>query len=110
MEPVKASVDAGQTWSFTGSVYNVVGGDKVGLNFELCTRLNKGDIWQCEGTYEDLYGCSGQLTFEGPYTDKTLEGKYTIIGGTGDFDGATGYVYDKFSYDGNYAYRTIYVN
>lgn len=106
-----ASIKAGQTWSFTGAVYSKIDGDKVGYNYELCTRLNDGDIWHCEGTYEDLYGCSGQLAFEGPYADGTLTGKFTIVGGTGDFEGAFGYIDDKFTYarDNYYAFRTIYV-
>ena len=105
-----ASVDAGQTWAFSGPVQDKVGGVDVGLNYELCTRVNKGDMWLCEGTYKDLYGCSGQLTWEGPYSDSTFTGFYTIVGGTGDFEGATGYIKGEFTDDGNYSYRDIYVH
>ena len=105
----KASMDPGQTWAFAGPVHDKIGGDNVGTNYELCTRLNKGEMWICEGTYVDLYGCSGQLTWEGPYTDKTLTGYYTITGGTDDFAGATGHIEGKFTPKGNYSTRNIYV-
>ena len=105
-----ASVNPGQTWAFAGSVHDDIGGSDVGSNFELCTRLNKGDMWLCEGTYVDLYGCTGQLTWEGPYPDSTFKGFYTITGGTGDFSGATGYIMGEFTSEGNYSFRNIYVH
>ena len=105
-----ASVDPGQTWAFAGSVHDDVGGTTVGSNYELCTRVNKGEIWLCEGTYVNLYGCSGHLTWEGPYTDATFMGLYTITGGTGDFSGASGYIKGHFTDDGNYSFRHIYVD
>ena len=105
-----ASTNPGQTWAFTGPVQDKIGGSDVGSNYELCTRLNFGEIWICEGTYVDLYGCSGQLTWEGPYTDETFKGFYTITGGTGDFAGATGYIKGEFTSEGNYSFRNSYVN
>lgn len=106
----KASVNAGQTWSFAGAVHDKVGGETVGYNYELCTRINKGQMWICEGTYVNLYGCTGQLTWEGPYSDETFTGTYTITGGTGDFAGADGKILGEFTYEGNYSYRQIYVH
>ena len=106
----KASVKPGQTWSFAGAVHDKVGGETVGYNYELCTRINTGEMWICEGTYVNLYGCTGQLTWEGPYSDETFTGTYTITGGTGDFAGADGKILGEFTYEGNYSYRQIYVH
>jgi hypothetical protein len=104
-----ASTHAGQTWAYTGTIYDP-DAYPVGSNFELCTRLNDGEYWMCQGTYVDLYGCHGQLAFSGPYTDELNTGKYAIIGGTGDFDGATGFIYGEFTHEGNFSHRTIYVS
>jgi hypothetical protein len=101
-------------WPFADHVYAVDHDEDddfvVGSNVELCTRLNDGDVWHCEGTYLDLYSCHGQLSFAGPFSDDANVGKYTVTGGTGDFDGAMGYVVDEFSYDTHYSIRTIYIN
>lgn len=108
----EASGMPGQTWAFTGTVYDE-DGFEAGKNFELDTRLNKEEIWLAQGTYMDLYGCHGQLTWEGPYTDITSTGYYTITGGTGDFEGAVGYIMDEFYVQdkGLYvSYRHIKVN
>jgi hypothetical protein len=75
----------------------------------MCTRLNHGEMWHCQGTFQDLYGCKGQLTFSGAFNDDDLLGKYTIVGGTGDFHGAEGHIVDDFDYDTLYSIRQIYI-
>jgi hypothetical protein len=57
----------------------------------------------------DLNGCKGRISYLGAFTDETSEGRYTIIGGTGDFHGANGYVWDLFDYKTLYSTRTVHV-
>ena len=45
----------------------------------------------------------------GPYTDDGFVGEYTITGGTGDFHGAKGYIYDQFDEETGYSVRQIYI-
>jgi hypothetical protein len=93
-----ASVDAGQVWPFAGNIYALDSTDVIGGNFEMCTRLNSGEFWRCEGTYVlDTMDCKGHLSFAGPYTDETFTGFFTITGGTGDFLGATGHVESNYN-------------
>ena len=82
-------------------------GESVGQNNELCTRVDKGDSWHCEGTLIDLYGCKGILAYAGVFQDSTYQGNLVITGGTGDFLGATGYVLDVYDDESGYAIRTI---
>ena len=103
-----ASSLMGQRWSFTGDVLDDQG-HTVGKAVETCSRLNKRDKWSCDGTMINLYGCHGLLTFTGPFSDLVLGGKYVITGGTGAFDGATGYISETFHYSDLYAYRTIVI-
>lgn len=115
VEGSKASQEAGVQWANVGYLYkghSGVGDDYeiAGKNMELCTRLDHANIWLCEGTYQSPFGyCDGQLTYAGPYSDEIGEGKYTITGGTGVFDGATGYILDKFSYETEYSSLTAYI-
>jgi hypothetical protein len=118
-----ASVHTGQRWPFVGPVVrprhtkqkkNKDGNVVVGSNTEMCTRLNHGELWYCQGTYQlDLQhsdgSCTGQLTFSGAFNDDDLRGKYTIVGGTEAFHGATGHVIDDFDYDTLYSIRQIYI-
>lgn len=97
--PADASSAAGVISPHVGNVFAKDStSEVVGISFEMCTRLNDGMYWHCEGTHVDLVGCKGQLSFTGTYTDETSSGMLTITGGTGDFLGATGYietVYDE---------------
>jgi hypothetical protein len=95
-----ASTDAGQRWAYVGDVYaNDEMEEVVGVNTELCTRLDNGNVWQCQGTLTAPFGCEGQLSFAGPFSDQILEGEYTITGGSGAFQGATGHVASQFNYE-----------
>ena len=112
MDLASSSGEPGLTWAFTGPVLDGEG-HEVGHNYELDTRLNKNEIWLVEGTYVNLFDCMGQLTYEGPYTDKTSTGYYTITGGTGDFEGAVGHIMGEFVIEddgGYYSYRHMEVN
>ena len=80
----------GEVWPYVGALFDEPGGREVGFNVQSCMRVEDEGYWQCEGTYINPYGCEGQLSYSGPYTDATFTGTYVITGGTGDFLGATG--------------------
>lgn len=106
-----ASTDAGQRWAYVGDIYandemEVV----LGVNNELCTRLDKGNAWLCQGTLIAPFGCEGQLSFAGPFSDHNLEGEYTITGGTGAFQGATGYIASQFNYENGLSSYQAFIN
>jgi hypothetical protein len=110
--PSEAKGIAGSLWPYTGHIYDADNMDTVvGSNAELCTRLDDHSVWYCEGTYviDGHNGCQGQITFTGAFTDETSTGKYTILGGTDDFVGAKGYVWDTFDYKTLYSTRTIHL-
>ena len=69
----------------------------IGFVGEMCTVVDFNDKWLCEGTYRNLRGCMGQLTFSGTFFGSQLEGSWSITGGTGDFEGATGKVLESFN-------------
>ena len=102
-----ASKDMGQQYPYTGSVYNEPEGNAVGWNAELCTRLDDGNYWHCEGNLYDLYGCSGQLSFSGVYDDNAYVGRLVITGGTGDFLGAVGSIYSEYDEYSGFELQTI---
>ncbi|KAL7560289.1 hypothetical protein ACA910_016589 [Epithemia clementina (nom. ined.)] len=104
-----ASVYVGLQWPFVGSSYDDVTGDVVGLSVELSERVDVGETWHTEGTYLDLYGCGGCLTFSGYYKDSTSSGSYIITGGTDTFKGATGYIWEEFDASSGLKYRNIHV-
>lgn len=105
----EATREMGEQWPYVGAVFDKPNGTEVGHNVELCTRVNKGDLWICEGSYIDLYGCKGHLAFTGVYSDNSTKGEYVITGGTGDFDGAHGVIFDAFDYESLYALRTVHI-
>lgn len=110
--PSEAKGVAGSMWPHTGHIYDADNHDEiVGSNAEMCTRLDDHSVWYCVGTYMmDLNnGCNGQISYSGAFTDEASEGKYTIIGGTGDFLGAKGYVWDTFDSKTRYTTRTVHV-
>jgi hypothetical protein len=116
VEGSKASQEMGQQWAHVGHLYKGHSGvgdeyEIVGTNTELCTRLDHANTWLCHGTYQNPFDddCHGQLTYAGPYSDELGGGVYTITGGTGVFQGATGYIEDKFSYETDYSSLTAYV-
>jgi hypothetical protein len=52
-----------------------------------------------QGTYIDVFGCQGQLSYYGFFDISTFTGAFAISGGTGDFDGATGVITDGVAAD-----------
>ena len=105
-----ASTGAGQRWPLVGDIYD--SDDEaiqavVGFGMEICTRLNEKQFWYCEGIFQGLNGCVGNLNAAGYFNDDTSTGEYTITGGTGDFLGAKGIISDKFSYETGYSVRTV---
>ncbi|KAL7560287.1 hypothetical protein ACA910_016587 [Epithemia clementina (nom. ined.)] len=102
-----ATAQMGQLVSFVGGVYDQPEGYEVGYNIEECIRVDDRNFWHCQGTYINLYGCEGHLAFSGFYQDATMEGHMVITGGTGDFLGATGAIYEHFDANSGYTYRRI---
>lgn len=95
---------------YVGSLYDVDGGYEVGYSAEMCTRLDTKDIWHCEGTLIDVYECKGQLAISGVYSDANMSGEYVITGGTGDYLGAKGVIYDTFDSYTGYTLRRIVIH
>ena len=75
---------------------------EVSFSVELCERVDHAMHWHCEGTYINLYGCHGKLSFSGFHQDSDNSGHYAITGGTEDFLGAKGYIVESPGKDGNY--------
>jgi hypothetical protein len=107
----EASKDAGQMWAMVDYLY-AHGDDEevVGINTQLCTRLDHANVWHCEGTYTDPLGCEGQVSYAGVFSDEVFEGKYTILGGTGDWEHVTGHILDQYSEHTGYSYLTATMN
>lgn len=82
-------------------------GEIAGITTQICTRLDEANVWHCKGTFVDPYGCEGQVSFAGLFSDETSEGKYTIVGGTGRFLGATGYIMEHFSMETLESHMTV---
>ena len=106
---VDYSLLAGARFPYVDHVYNEPGGIEVGFSTELCVRLNDNDYWLCEGIIMDLYECVGRLAFSGYFRDEGLASHYAITGGTGDFAGATGFMYDEFDKESGYYLRKIHI-
>mmetsp|Transcript_15574 Transcript_15574/g.20287 ORF Transcript_15574/g.20287 Transcript_15574/m.20287 type:complete len:157 (-) Transcript_15574:255-725(-) len=87
----------GVQWPFAGLQYEATDFvSRAGRSAEMCTRLDL-NYWICEGSYINLYNCTGILTFEGLYDESNRTGVYTITGGTFDFEDAVGEITDVFS-------------
>ncbi|KAL7567691.1 hypothetical protein ACA910_012029 [Epithemia clementina (nom. ined.)] len=102
----------GTRFPFVGNVYDRPGGGKssVGYSVELCERVNYNDKWLCAGTLYDVYACVGHLAFSGVFEDRTRTGKFVITGGTEDFAGATGSIFDELDDESGYYIRTIRID
>ncbi|KAL7569011.1 hypothetical protein ACA910_021298 [Epithemia clementina (nom. ined.)] len=105
-----ASADMGLQWPFVGTVRDAYNDEDVGFNVENHERVDNGNFWHSEGTYINLYGCSGYLAFSGFSQDATNSGHYVITGGTGAFLGAQGYIYEQFDVQTGTSYREINIH
>jgi hypothetical protein len=52
--------------------------------------------WICEGTVVNLRGCEGQFSYAGTFSEDMFLGNYAITSGTGQFEGVTGTVVEKY--------------
>ncbi|KAL7572906.1 hypothetical protein ACA910_004550 [Epithemia clementina (nom. ined.)] len=104
-----ATCRQGVRTSYVGPLYNEPKGHEVAYDLQLCERLDKAMHWHCSGTYVDLYGCHGKLTYSGFHQDKDSSGQYVITGGTDDFLGVTGHIEEEYDYDGYYI-RYVYIS
>ena len=82
---------------------------EVAFDVQLCERLNDGGYWHCAGTYINLFGCHGKLSFSGFHEDSEATGHYVITGGTGAFLGAKGDIYEEYDSEAYYV-RTITIS
>ena len=82
-----AGDSAGDVLVFANTVMDEAGEVQVGTDQGWCIRTNvAGGAWECTWT---IFLAQGQIVVQGPYFDagpSTL----AVIGGTGDFSGATG--------------------
>lgn len=99
--------ETGDRWPYVGEVFDAPNGESVGFVNELCTRTNDFQFYSCKGTYEDLFQYSGNLSFMGMYDSRSRTGKYTILGGTGDFIHEIGYILDEVDDRTGFSMRTI---
>lgn len=93
---------AGEYITYVGKAQDESGGVDVAMVRESCTRLQDGEEdWQCYGTYTNLYGYEGVLSYSGYYSvgtgENNLDGFFVITGGTGDFKGVEGEIHDDFN-------------
>ena len=100
----------GARFPHVGNLYDEPSGNSVGFSVELCERVNENDLWHCEGTMFDVSSCVGHLTFSGVFQDGTKSGKFVINGGTDDFEGSSGSIFDQFDEQTGFYLRTIDIN
>jgi hypothetical protein len=76
----------GDTLAFSNDVYDADNANVVGHDEGSCTRTAAGKTWHCTWT---LILDNGSIVVEGPFYD-TEDSTLAIIGGTGDYAGASG--------------------
>ena len=76
----------GDTLAFSNDVYDADNANVVGHDEGSCTRTAAGKTWHCTWT---LILENGSIVVEGPFYD-TEDSTLAIIGGTGDYAGASG--------------------
>lgn len=84
-------------WLFSG-VLTDADSNEVGRTAEQYVRLSD-NYWLYKGSYINLNGCSGIISIKGIYneSENSGSGTYAVVGGTGDFAGATGQVSDMIT-------------
>lgn len=81
----------------TGELYDRRKGGIIGSATEVCTKFDSASMsWICEGTVVNPDGCEGQFSYAGTFSEDIFLGNYVITSGTGQFEGATGTVVEKF--------------
>ena len=76
----------GDTLVFSNELYDADDANVVGSNSGSCTRTVVGKAWEC--TWSNTLE-KGTISAQGTFYD-TGDGTFSIIGGTGDYSGATG--------------------
>jgi allene oxide cyclase len=76
----------GDVLTFANDVYDAANEAKLGTDQGYCVRVRPGEAWECNWT---LTLDEGSLTVEGPFLD-VGDSVFAIIGGTGEYRGASG--------------------
>lgn len=76
----------GDVLTFANDVYDAENETKLGTDQGYCVRVRPGEAWECNWT---LTLAEGSLTVEGPFLD-VGDSVFAIIGGTGEYRGASG--------------------
>ena len=87
-ETGKKGDSAGDLLTFANTLYNAANKTSVGSDDGWCIRTAAGKSWECAWT-NTLAG--GQIMVSGPFLDAGPS-KLAIVGGTGTYAGATGWM------------------
>lgn len=102
-----ADIPVGSMLSFVGPVYDADDRSEVGYGEQNDIVSSDGRTWHGEGTYIDLYGCTGHIAYSGFFDVTESKGSYVIEGGSGVFQGATGSISELYHDKTGYSAREI---
>lgn len=85
-------------------------GENIGKAYQKFIMIDSDGNSIGDGTYIDLAGCEGSITFSGPYLASTVgTGTFTVLGGTGDFLGAKGVITESYDESTGEGVRMIHL-
>lgn len=97
-----SNLGPGDVWPAVSPVFDE-DDNEIGTVVEMCSVVAFNAIFFCEGVYLNLLNGAGSLNFQGSVNN--FGGFLDIIGGTGVYEGAAGFIVESFS--DNTAFRNI---